>query len=217
MTPTTSCGTCNTSSGRFPSRPTSDAPSPGTCAPPLPTSRRTTARSPLRPLRREPARRPSLLLAAKAHALLDGRFAVALDDLRAAVLPSLRHRFQLNFEGVADGSPRTPAPRPVRPPRRRGARLTIVQLSVPPSANGSGAPSSSHPASSPPGIGERPRRSVERASSSKNTVRTNQATTLAASTRTCTPARGAPSSGSTTLAAADGHAPPRRQPLDGVR
>jgi MoxR-like ATPase len=45
----------------------------------------------------------SLLLAAKAHALLDGRFAVAIEDLRAAVLPALRHRVQLNFEGVADG------------------------------------------------------------------------------------------------------------------
>jgi MoxR-like ATPase len=45
----------------------------------------------------------ALLLAAKAHALLDGRFAVAIEDLRAAVLPALRHRVQLNFEGVADG------------------------------------------------------------------------------------------------------------------
>jgi len=44
----------------------------------------------------------ALLLAAKAHALLDGRFAVAFDDLRAAVLPALRHRIQLNFEGHAD-------------------------------------------------------------------------------------------------------------------
>ena len=45
----------------------------------------------------------ALLLAAKAHALLDGRLAVAFDDLRAAVLPALRHRVQLNFEGHADG------------------------------------------------------------------------------------------------------------------
>jgi len=44
----------------------------------------------------------ALLLAAKAHALLDGRLAVAFDDLRAAVLPALRHRVQLNFEGHAD-------------------------------------------------------------------------------------------------------------------
>ena len=45
----------------------------------------------------------ALLLAAKAHALLDGRFAVAIEDLRSAVLPALRHRVQLNFEGIADG------------------------------------------------------------------------------------------------------------------
>jgi MoxR-like ATPase len=45
----------------------------------------------------------ALLLAAKAHALLDGRFAVAIEDLRSAVLPALRHRMQLNFEGMADG------------------------------------------------------------------------------------------------------------------
>ncbi len=45
----------------------------------------------------------SLLLAAKAHALLAGRFAVAIEDVRASVLPALRHRVQLNFEGVADG------------------------------------------------------------------------------------------------------------------
>jgi MoxR-like ATPase len=45
----------------------------------------------------------ALMLAAKAHALVDGRFNVALEDVRAAILPALRHRFQLNFEGVADG------------------------------------------------------------------------------------------------------------------
>jgi MoxR-like ATPase len=45
----------------------------------------------------------ALLLAAKAKALLAGRFAVALEDLRSAVLPALRHRLQLNFEGMADG------------------------------------------------------------------------------------------------------------------
>ena len=44
----------------------------------------------------------ALLLAAKAHALLQGRFNVAVDDLRAMLRPTLRHRFQLNFEGAAD-------------------------------------------------------------------------------------------------------------------
>jgi MoxR-like ATPase len=45
----------------------------------------------------------ALVLAAKAHALLAGRFNVSLADVRRAVLPALRHRFQLNFEGLADG------------------------------------------------------------------------------------------------------------------
>lgn len=44
----------------------------------------------------------SLLLAAKAHALLKGRYNVAFADLRAMLRPTLRHRFQLNFEGEAD-------------------------------------------------------------------------------------------------------------------
>lgn len=41
----------------------------------------------------------TLVLAAKAHALLTGRFNVAPDDVRAVALPTLRHRLQLNFEG----------------------------------------------------------------------------------------------------------------------
>ena len=41
----------------------------------------------------------TLVLAAKAHALLSGRFNVAPDDVRAVALPTLRHRLQLNFEG----------------------------------------------------------------------------------------------------------------------
>jgi MoxR-like ATPase len=44
----------------------------------------------------------ALVLAAKARALVAGRYNVALDDVRAVLLPALRHRFQLNFEGVAD-------------------------------------------------------------------------------------------------------------------
>jgi MoxR-like ATPase len=42
------------------------------------------------------------LLGAKILALLDGRFAVACDDVRAAALPALRHRILLNFEGEAE-------------------------------------------------------------------------------------------------------------------
>ncbi len=40
----------------------------------------------------------ALILAAKARALLTGRFAVTLDDLRALAAPVLRHRILLNFE-----------------------------------------------------------------------------------------------------------------------
>jgi MoxR-like ATPase len=45
----------------------------------------------------------SVLLAAKIRALLEGRFAVALEDVRASALPALRHRVLLNFEGEAEG------------------------------------------------------------------------------------------------------------------
>lgn len=45
----------------------------------------------------------SLILAAKAHALIQGRFNVSIEDLKAVSLPALRHRVQLNFEGEADG------------------------------------------------------------------------------------------------------------------
>ena len=44
----------------------------------------------------------SLLLAAKAVALLAGRFNVSFDDVRSALQPTLRHRFQLNYEGEAN-------------------------------------------------------------------------------------------------------------------
>jgi MoxR-like ATPase len=45
----------------------------------------------------------TLILAAKARALLDGRFNVSFTDVRAVILPALRHRFRLNFEGEAEG------------------------------------------------------------------------------------------------------------------
>jgi MoxR-like ATPase len=45
----------------------------------------------------------ALILAGKIHALLDGRFNVALDDLRAVAHPALRHRLILNFEAQAEG------------------------------------------------------------------------------------------------------------------
>jgi MoxR-like ATPase len=43
------------------------------------------------------------LMAAKIRALLDQRFAVSTDDIRAAAKPALRHRLILNFEGEAEG------------------------------------------------------------------------------------------------------------------
>ena len=44
----------------------------------------------------------SLILAAKARALLSGRFAVTPDDLRALAAPVLRHRLLLNFEAESE-------------------------------------------------------------------------------------------------------------------
>ena len=45
----------------------------------------------------------ALVLCAKARALLQGRFAVTLDDLRAVAPPVLRHRVLVNFRAEADG------------------------------------------------------------------------------------------------------------------
>jgi MoxR-like ATPase len=45
----------------------------------------------------------SLILAAKARALLSGRPNVSFDDIRAVTMPSLRHRIILNLEADASG------------------------------------------------------------------------------------------------------------------
>jgi MoxR-like ATPase len=45
----------------------------------------------------------ALILGGKIHALLDGRYNVAVEDLKAAALPALRHRLILNFEAQAEG------------------------------------------------------------------------------------------------------------------
>nr|WP_290665110.1 MoxR family ATPase [Ardenticatena sp.] len=45
----------------------------------------------------------AIILAAKITALLDGRFNVAFDDVRAVATPALRHRIGLNFEALAEG------------------------------------------------------------------------------------------------------------------
>ncbi len=44
-----------------------------------------------------------VILCAKALALLQGRFAVTLDDVQTIAVPALRHRILLNFEAEADG------------------------------------------------------------------------------------------------------------------
>ena len=43
-----------------------------------------------------------MILAAKARALLAGRFAVTSEDLRALAAPGLRHRILLNFEAEGE-------------------------------------------------------------------------------------------------------------------
>ena len=45
----------------------------------------------------------AMVLGAKIHALLDGRFNVAYADVQAVATPALRHRVILNFEGEAEG------------------------------------------------------------------------------------------------------------------
>ena len=45
----------------------------------------------------------SLVLMAKAYALLDGRLQAGIDDVRAAAPPCLRHRLVLGYEAVAAG------------------------------------------------------------------------------------------------------------------
>ncbi len=45
----------------------------------------------------------AITLAAKIHALLEGRFNVAFTDIEKSILPALRHRMILNFEAEADG------------------------------------------------------------------------------------------------------------------
>jgi MoxR-like ATPase len=45
----------------------------------------------------------AMILAAKIRSLLQGRYAVAIDDIRAVAPATLRHRLILNFEGEAEG------------------------------------------------------------------------------------------------------------------
>lgn len=45
----------------------------------------------------------AIISASKVMALMDGRFNVSTEDVKAACYPSLRHRIILNFEGEAEG------------------------------------------------------------------------------------------------------------------
>ncbi len=45
----------------------------------------------------------SIVTAAKIHAMLQGRYNVAFEDVRFVALPALRHRIILNFEAEAEG------------------------------------------------------------------------------------------------------------------
>jgi MoxR-like ATPase len=45
----------------------------------------------------------AVILAAKIRALLEGRYAVSIDDIRHVAPPALRHRMIMNFEGEAEG------------------------------------------------------------------------------------------------------------------
>jgi MoxR-like ATPase len=45
----------------------------------------------------------AIIMTAKVRALLEGRYNVSSEDLRAVAFPALRHRLVLNFDGLADG------------------------------------------------------------------------------------------------------------------
>ena len=45
----------------------------------------------------------AIILAARLRAILDGRYHVARDDIKAVAPMALRHRLILNFEGQAEG------------------------------------------------------------------------------------------------------------------
>ncbi|HWQ30447.1 MAG TPA: MoxR family ATPase [Negativicutes bacterium] len=45
----------------------------------------------------------AIMTASRARALMEGRYNVSFEDIRYVAYPSLRHRFFLNFDAVADG------------------------------------------------------------------------------------------------------------------
>jgi len=44
-----------------------------------------------------------LIQGAKAMAAMDGRFSVAIDDIKKVAIPVLRHRVSTNFQAQAEG------------------------------------------------------------------------------------------------------------------
>jgi len=44
----------------------------------------------------------AMVASGKVRALMDDRFNVSIDDVKASALPALRHRIGLNFEGQAE-------------------------------------------------------------------------------------------------------------------
>ena len=68
-----------------------------------------------------------MVLGAKIHALLDGRFNVAFSDVQAVAAPALRHRIILNFEGEAEGiSTDSRRPRDHRRDAHRAGRIALA-------------------------------------------------------------------------------------------
>jgi MoxR-like ATPase len=45
----------------------------------------------------------AMIMTARVRALLEGRYNVSTEDIRAVAYPTLRHRLMLNFDGLADG------------------------------------------------------------------------------------------------------------------
>jgi MoxR-like ATPase len=76
-------------------------PEPGADAP-------AAGRQGLRRLGRGPRASQALVLGAKARAVLDGRFAAEVEDVKALAQPALRHRIVTSFRAEAEG---------VRPPQ----------------------------------------------------------------------------------------------------
>ena len=72
----------------------------------------------------------ALVLAAKARAVMQGRPAVSLDDIRAVAPPVLRHRVLVNFQAVAEGITAEQR-RAGRPGRRPDARLSAARSLAP--------------------------------------------------------------------------------------